>query len=49
MIFKSNEKILIKIYNLKKIIKIPMKYEKKIYLDKNTNSILFEKNQLKKN
>lgn len=49
MILKSNEKILIKIYNLKKIIKIPMADEKNIYLDRNTNCILFEKNQLKKN
>jgi len=49
MIFKLNEKVLIKIYNLKKIIKIPMADEKNIYLDRNTNCILFEKNQLKKN
>lgn len=49
MIFKLNEKVLIKIYNLKKTIKIPIINEKRIYFDKNTNCILFEKNQLKKN
>jgi hypothetical protein len=49
MFIKTKEKIFIKMYNFKKIIKIPISLNNKIYFDKNTNCVLFNKNQLKKN
>jgi hypothetical protein len=49
IIFKSYNQILIKIYNLKKTIKLPFSKNNEIFIDKNTNCILFNKYELKFN
>jgi len=49
IIFKSYKKILIKIYNLKKTIKIPFSKNNEIFVDKHTNCILFNKYKIKIN
>lgn len=49
VLIKSNKKLIVELYNLKKKITLPFKLKNDIFFDKNSNCISFEKFSIKKN